>query len=260
MNHSTRLHAALWAGVLAWAACGGAVAQPLLVVTETTPNSYLQDGKVVGPGTEVVELTLKRAGFGDYRLELYPWARAQDLALREPRVLIFPLARTPERENQFRWVGEIQRIRYYLYALPDRTDLKLTQLADARGRSIGVVRDDVRQQYLQRRGFTRLAVSSQPSENLRKLLYRQVDLVPLTEKEAANLCAEARTECPGLTRVLALDEVRTSLYMAYSLATPEDIAARTAAAFESVRTDGSLARIMGATGASPGAPPPVAPR
>jgi len=232
--------------VTALAAAGAAVhPQTLHVVTENTPNSYLQDGRVAGPGTELVELTLKRAGITDYRIDLYPWARAQDIALRESHVLIFPLARTPEREGQYRWVGEMQRIRYYLYALPDRSDLKLGQLDDARGLSIGVVRDDVRQLVLQRRGFTRLAVSAQPMENLRKLLYRQVDLIPLTEREAQNLCGDARGECPGLARMLPLEDVRTSLYMAYSLATPEDIAVRTSAAFEALRADGSLARIMG---------------
>jgi polar amino acid transport system substrate-binding protein len=238
------------------AACSaGAQAQTLHVVTEKTPNSYLQDGRVAGPGTELVELTLKRAGITDYRVDLYPWARAQDIALREPHVLIFPLARTPERENLYRWIGEMQRIRYYLYALPDRSDLKLGQLDDARGLSIGVVRDDVRQLVLQRRGFTRLAVSAQPMENLRKLLYRQVDLIPLTEREAQNLCADARGECTGLARLLPLDEVRTSLYLAFSLATPEDLASRTSAAFETLRADGSLARIMGpsAVPAPPGA-------
>ena len=235
-------------------ALGGAAtqAQNLTVVTESTPLSYLQEGRVVGRATEVVETTLKRAAITDYRIDLYPWARAQDIALREPYVLIYPIARTPEREERFRWVGEIKRIQYYLFALTDGPEQRIAQLDDARGRTIGVVRDDVRHQYLQRRGFTRLAVSSQPMENLRKLLYRQVDLIVLTESEARTLCAEARGECPGLVRGLPLDELRYGLYMAYSLATPEAMATRTAAAFESMRADGSLARIMAAP-ASPGA-------
>lgn len=221
------------------------MAQTLNVVTENTPNSFLQNGKVAGPGTEIVEQTLKRAGLNDYRIDLYPWARAQDIALREPFVLIYLIARTPERENRFRWVGEIKRSRYYLYALPDRNDLHVAQLDDARNWSIGVVRDDVRQQALMKRGFTRLAVSSQPLENFRKLLFRQVDMVVLTEGEAKSLCAEARQDCNGLARLLPLDDIAVELYMAYSLATPEDIAVRTRNAFETLRSDGTLLRVMG---------------
>lgn len=250
------LHRRLAAGLaLAAALCAGPLAaQTLNVVTESTPNSYLQDGRVVGQATEVVELTLKRAGIADYRIDLYPWARAVDIALREPYVLIYLIARTPERESRFRWVGEVKRIRYFFYALPDRSDLQLKQVDDARERTIGVVRDDVRQQYLQNRGFRRLAVSAQPLENLRKLIYRQVDLIALTENEASTLCNETRPECPGLVRLLPLDDLRNGLYMAYSLATPEAFAARTSAAFETLRADGSLARIMATPASAPATP------
>lgn len=235
----------VWAACWALAACAPLMAQTLNVVTENTPNTYLQNGRVAGPATEIVEQTLRRAGLNDYRIDLYPWARAQDLALREPFVLIYLIARTPERENRFRWVGEIKRSRYFLYALPNRTDIHVAQLDDARAWTIGVVRDDVRQQALMKRGFTRLAVSAQPLENLRKLLYRQVDLVALTEGEARLLCAEARQDCSGLARLMPLDDIAVELYMAYSLATPEDIAARTRSAFESLRADGTLLRVMG---------------
>lgn len=224
---------------------GAASAQTITVVTESNSDSYLQDGRVTGRATEVVESTLKRAQITDYKINVYPWARSQDLALREPNVLIYQIARTPEREDRFRWVGEIKRIQYFLYSLPGRTDLGFAHIEDARASNIGVVRDDVRQQYFMRRGFTRLTVSAQPMENLRKLLYRQVDMIALTEPEAQSLCNEARPECTGLTRVGELTELRSGLYMAYSLATPEEVVGRTRTAFETVRADGSLARIMG---------------
>ena len=70
-----------------WLFCVGAAAsqaQPIRAVTETTPYTYLEGGKVVGSATEVVELTLQRAGLKDYSVHLYPWARAYDMALKEP--------------------------------------------------------------------------------------------------------------------------------------------------------------------------------
>ncbi|MCZ2496886.1 ABC transporter substrate-binding protein [Xylophilus sp. Kf1] len=221
------------------------MAQKLNVVTELTANTYVRDGRVSGPATQLVEQTLQRAGLTDYRVDLYPWARAQDLALREPFVLIFPIARTPERESRFHWVGEIKRSRYFLYALRDRAEMKVTRLEHARAWTTGVVRNDVRQQALLQRGFTRLAVSAQPMENFRKLLYRQVDLVVLTENEARSLCEEAQPDCVGLERVLPLDDIAVELYIAYSLNTPQDVVARTRTAFETLRTDGTVLRVMG---------------
>jgi polar amino acid transport system substrate-binding protein len=246
--------AALLAAAL-FAAASPLAAQTLHVVTESTPNSFLQNGRVTGPATEIVEQTLKRAGLTDFRIDLYPWARAQDLASREPFVLIYLIARTPERENRYRWVGEVKRSRYHLFGLADRADLRLTQLDDARAWTIGVVRDDVRQLALQRRGFTRLAVSAQPAENFRKLLNRQVDMVVLSEGEARTLCAETKPACTGLTRLLLLEDVAAELYMAFSITTPEDMAARARTAFESLRADGTLQRTMGVD-----TPPAPAPR
>lgn len=49
-----------------------AQAGPLRVVTEDTAYSYLQDGKVAGTASRVVEATLQRAGLNDYQISLTP--------------------------------------------------------------------------------------------------------------------------------------------------------------------------------------------
>ncbi len=141
--------------VCIWALCLGPVwcqAQTIQAVTETTPYTYVEGTKVAGTATEVVELTLQRAGLTDYTLRLYPWARAYDMALKEPGVLIFLIARTAAREDQFRWVGEIMKIQYHLYRLKSRP-LDINTLESAKAYTIGVMRDDVRQQYLRSKGL-----------------------------------------------------------------------------------------------------------
>src|ERR1035437_4785529 len=80
-------------------------AQTIHGVTEDTSYSFLKEGKVIGSATAVVELRLKQACFSNYQISLYPWARAYDMALKEPNVLIFLIARTPAREQQFKWAG-----------------------------------------------------------------------------------------------------------------------------------------------------------
>jgi polar amino acid transport system substrate-binding protein len=246
MNATTRLlkpvlHCLLLAGALA---ASQASAQTIRAVTETTPYTYQKGERVVGTATEVVEKTLQAAGQTDYQVRLYPWARAYDMALKEPNVLIFLIARTPVRESQFKWAGEIMKIQYHLYRLKGRTEIAVKTLADAKNYTIGVMRDDVRQQYLQTKGFHRLAVSAQWSDNFSKLIKRQVDLVPLTEDDASSLCAEARFDCAGLERVLTLDEASTGLYMAYSNATPDSTVQKTRAAFDKLKADGTVRRTM----------------
>ncbi|MGP1629112.1 MAG: substrate-binding periplasmic protein [Giesbergeria sp.] len=223
-----------------------AQAQTIEAVTETTPYTYMANGKVVGTATEVVELTLQRAGFANHSVHVYPWARAYDAALKEPNVLIFLIARTPAREQQFHWAGEIMKIQYHLYRLKSRP-LAIGTLDSAKAYTVGVMRDDVRQQYLQAKGFERLVVSAQSLDNFQKLLRGQVDLVPLTSDDAVSLCQQTGFNCADLVRVLTLDEASTGLYMAYSLQTPPEVVQRTKAAFNQLKAEGQVRRIMDRT-------------
>jgi polar amino acid transport system substrate-binding protein len=229
-------------GLLLAATAWGAAAQAVHVVTEITPYTFDESGTQSGPATKLVRATLERAGINDYRLDVYPWARAYDMALGEPGVLIYLIARTPEREPLFQWTAEVIRTQYHLYRLAERSDVAVASLADARRYTIGVVRDDLRHQYLQKRGFTRLTVSAQQQDNMRRLLARQVDLVPLTEIDAGQQCRNPRPQCSGLVRVLTLDELTNQLYMAYSRGTPAALVARTRDAFEQLRAEGAVHR------------------
>jgi polar amino acid transport system substrate-binding protein len=218
-------------------------AQTIHAVTETTSYSFLKEGKVVGPATEVVELSLNRAGLSDYQINLYPWARSYDMALKEPNVLIYAIARTPAREQQFKWVGELMKVQFHFYKLKDHKAI-VRNLQDAKTLAIGVLRDDIRHQYLKEKGFTRLVVSAQQEDLFRKLLSGQVDIIPLPEDDAASLCKEMQVNCESLEKIYTLDELSTGLYMAYSLATPDALVERTRSAFEKIRAAGTVKSIM----------------
>lgn len=231
--------------LVSWLLLSLGQAQTLHVVTEATPYTYLLDGKVAGPVTKVVELSLQRAGVEDYDLSLYPWARSYDMALNEPNVLIYLIARTAAREDQFHWAGEIMKIQYHLYRLKRKGKaFRVTNLESVKHHTIGVMRDDVRYQFLRAKGFTRLVVSAQSVDNFKKLLNGQVDLVPLTSDDATSLCKETQFDCAGLERVLTMDEASTGLYMAYSRSTPVALVQRTRLAFDKLKAEGQLRRIL----------------
>ncbi len=229
---------------LASLACGAASAQAVRAVTEATPYTVqMPDGRVGGPAADIVDRTLARAGFKDYSISLYPWPRSYALATQEPNVLIFPLGRNADREKQFQWVASLLRTDYRFYTLPDRKDIRIASLADARAFSVGVVRDDVRHQYLKAQGFQRLVVSADTGENFRRLLNRQVDMVPLSDMAAKMQCEQAGADCPGLQRVFTMEDIGAEFYMAYSLDTPPAVVQRTRAAFEALRAEGALMRV-----------------
>lgn len=222
----------------------GAEAATVRAVTEQTSFTWLADGRVSGPATAVVERTLALAGISDYRVELYPWARAYDLALHEPGVLIYLIARTPAREAQFQWVGEVMRLRYYFYRLANRAEVRIDGLDDARAYRLGVMRDDVRHQYLQNHGFQRLVVSGQQKDNFSRLLSGQVDALLLPELDATHFCQAAGSACPGLQRLAALEDLDTPLYMAFSATTPAPLVERLREAFAKLKASGEVARLL----------------
>jgi len=229
-----------WLAILLIAAANGAAAQSLQVVTEDTSYTYLENGGVGGPATHIVRAVLERAGIRDYRLDLYPWARAYEMATSQANVLIYLIARTPERERRFKWAAELMQIRYHLYRLADRGDVEVATLDDARRYTTGVVRQDVRQQYLRRKGFRQLIVSPNNEENFRKLLTGRIDLIPLPASDLAQLCEKARFDCSRLQRVLTLDELTSGLYMAFSNATADQLVTRVGEAYRELRDEGRL--------------------
>lgn len=233
-----------WIVLLLALSCASSHAQNIKVVTEDTSYSYLQDGKVAGPASAVVEATLQRAGLNDYRVALYPWARAYDMALQEPNVLIYLIARTPAREPLFKWVGELTRIEHHFYKLRERKDFVVRDLQDAKNYSVGVIRNDLRHQYLQAQGFTKMVVSAQNVDNFRRLLNRQVQLVPMPERDAVLLCEGAHVDFANLEKVTTLDALSAGLYMAYNRSTADDVVARTRAALDRLKAEGMVTRLM----------------
>ncbi|MET1078662.1 MAG: transporter substrate-binding domain-containing protein [Pseudomonas sp.] len=230
--------------VLLTAYGASSTAEPIKGVTEVTSYTYLRNDRVAGPATAVVQATLQRAGLNDYSLALYPWARAYDMAQQEPNVLIFLIARTPAREPLFKWIGELDRIDYHFYKRRENTAVQVHDLEDAKRYSVGVLRDDVRHEYLKAKGFAKLVVSAQNADNFRNLLNQQVDLVPMPERDALLLCAEARVDCAQLEKVYTLDALATGLYMAYSPSTDDETVARTRAAFDKLMAEGEVKRLM----------------
>ncbi|WP_323154957.1 substrate-binding periplasmic protein [Pseudomonas alvandae] len=237
-------HLMLYAFVLLALVTVKSQADTIEVVTEDSLYAYLLDDKLVGPGIHIASDTLKNADLGDFHMTLYPWARAYEMALREPNVLIFPLDRTPAREPLFKWVGEIHRSTSRLYKLRGAEPIRIGNLEEAKQYSIGVVRNDAKQIYLQDRGFKRLVVSADNHDNFQKLLNHQVQLVPMPENTARLMSQDAQMDFNLLEEVYALDEQPHRVYLAFSLNTPDETVAKAQRAFEQLKASGEVERIM----------------
>ncbi len=82
----------------------------LMVVTEPWPpyNTFSNDDTADGAHALIVQRALALSGL-QAQTGVYPWARAMALAQSRPNTLLFSLARTPERENKFIWIGKLSQ-------------------------------------------------------------------------------------------------------------------------------------------------------
>lgn len=220
----------------------------LKVVTEELPPFNMTvDGQITGMGTEVVEAMLKEAGLSG-NIQSMPWARAYDLALHDDNVLIYSMARIPEREPLFQWVGAISPTRWYLYALAGHP-IPLARLDDAKRYQIGVVKQDASELYLSGHGFSigkNLQASNRRELNYEKLKSGHVDLWIANELNAAWLVRQAGDDpAQTLVKALAIPDLGgdAGLYMAVSLKTPAEVVARLRTALQRLHDNGSYAAI-----------------
>ena len=83
---------ALWL-LLGLGYVGAAGATAITVVTEELPPYNMTvGGKLTGMGAEVMQAVLEEAGEQTY-FQPMPWARAYDIALSEPNIWIYLIAR-----------------------------------------------------------------------------------------------------------------------------------------------------------------------
>ncbi len=93
---------------------------PITIYTEEFPpyNYTGEDGTIQGSAHDVVGQVMAASGVS-YEIRLLPWARAYREAMNDPRGLIFSLARSKVREDQFDWLALLAKPEFYLFARAD---------------------------------------------------------------------------------------------------------------------------------------------
>lgn len=200
------------------AASGGA--QMTAVTEEFRPMNYTENGVVRGYTADIARELLERAHIG-YTLTSYPWARAYQMAQRQPDVLIFSIVRTPEREKRFQWIAPVAKRRAYVYKLAKRGDIELRSPDDLFKYVTATDRDDASASQLEALGLKagkNIELSNQDYTSLQKLLVGRVDLMVGTESFMRELCADHGVEYGRLERTIVVPG-GADYYIAASLET-----------------------------------------
>jgi len=227
--------------LLVWLAPGLLHAGGLRILTEDLPPlNYVKDGVLQGPSVEMVREIQRRIG-STAEIQVYPWARAYQIALEEENVVLFGVSHTPPREDKFHWVGPLATKRD-IFVARKGSPLVIRSLADAKKvRRIGTLRDDTKEEFLEANGFTNLEPVSDERKNAQKLVLGRIDLWIFKKPGLKTVCELAGVDDAAVEEVLRLREAKVDI--ALSLKTPAAVVAQWRKAFAAMEADGTVAAI-----------------
>lgn len=195
-----------------------------VVSSEFPPYSYSAGKHAEGIAVDKVRHLLDSAGFAP-TVEVYPWARAYEVALREPNVLIFLIARTPEREEQFHWLGTLIDFDVKLFRLKDRSDIDLGSLQDLAPYKTGSLNRDVKGQYLMEQGAKTISYATEES-GVHMLKRGYIDLMPAEINSFHYRVQRLGYSPDDFAQAWTLDAISKPLYLAASRNTSPELIER----------------------------------
>ena len=222
------------------AALSQASAGTLFIAGEHVPPASWKEGEeVTGRETEKIREMLARAGIA-YQIDILPWKRGYTLAQRQANTCIYSTSRTPERENQFKWIGPTDEAEWVFIGRPDHK-FPLRTLEDARPLRIGTYHGDARDEFLRARGFNVEPVQSDAS-NPKKLLLNRIDVWAIGMRVGSQAPSRfPEIESGELVPLLAFHKVK--VYLACNPGLPDALVDKMNAALDGMRRDGTFARL-----------------
>lgn len=156
-------------------------ADDLIYLTENfPPHNFVKEGNITGASVEILELIWKRLDCKKTTrdIKVIPWARGMKQLENEPNIVLFGMGYSVERIKKFQWVGP-----YYHHALSliakKEKNIKIHHIDDAKSYLIGVVREDVGNQFLLNLDFSpeKLDLSSDVESLFNKINYNRFNLI-----------------------------------------------------------------------------------
>jgi polar amino acid transport system substrate-binding protein len=193
----------------------GSESQALRIITVVEPPaSYLDShGQLTGFSVEVVQ-AIQRILDDKTLIEVMPEARAIHIARTEPNVLLFSFSRTESREQEFHWISQLSVKTWSVYALSSNP-IQIQNLQQLKTVSaIGVVRGDIREEWLIQQGFSNLHPSVNHQQNIKRLQSGRLNLIAYESQGIQHLLLEEGLDLQDVKPVYQLK--RSDVYLLMS--------------------------------------------
>ena len=231
-----RTSTALAGLIFSWANSTYATDILTLTTEDYAPFTFMEGETVAGIGGDQVREIMAIAGI-DYEVRMFPWARAFRLAATQDNTCVFTTARTPEREESFRWVGPLYVSRAVI-AVDADSGITADSSDDLASLRIGTQIDDFTIELLSDLGITDIDLASTIDTSIEKLHAGRLDAVSTTAENFAAI-AEAGE---NLVEVFTLQEIHLSI--ACNPGVSEETIDRMQNALDEIRESGLQSEII----------------
>lgn len=221
----------------------GQTAEPLPRLLTLPYPPYTIESGPDAPGAlgEIVVKMSKRMGLPPTEVEFFPWPRTQMIAQSQRHAVIFPMDRSSQRENEYRWIVQLHcRVVGFVGLGAFTGDLdqgeSLTQF------KVGILRASPSQELLKTMKITKIIEAKDYAE-LAKMLQRNViDVIFGTQEistyeltQAGFKSGEFKVGKPVYSR---------GIWLAGNLAMLDSEVAKWRRAFDQVTQDGTYSRTL----------------
>ena len=203
---------------------------------QNAPQNFLNaQNNLDGSAIDIVKEIYKVIDY-DEPIKITHWENAWNILDINPNTVLFSMVRTPERENQFEWVGPICKDRTYFYTLLE-SGLTIESLADAKVlTSVGVVENWVYQGMLEDEGFENLELFDSQEALYTALINAEIECAVFPD-----ISIPYTSELTGLpynNLVAQFEWVQNEVYIAFSKDSDPTLVASWQDAFSEIQQNG----------------------
>ncbi|MCP4160897.1 MAG: amino acid ABC transporter substrate-binding protein [Deltaproteobacteria bacterium] len=216
------------------------------ITEDYPPYNFKEDGKLKGISVDLMVLMLQKLKSKLLRsdIKLYPWARGYYYVQTTPNTCLFAMTRSRKREKLFKWVGPYSPNPIVLFALKSK-NIRINSIKDLKRYQIGVVRDDISEQYLIEKGIPErnLYRVAYPEQNAKKLNIGRVDMWAYGEAVGIWIIKKSGLNPQNFEIIYHLGPT-DDLYFAFHKQAPDKLIQRFQAAFDELKKEGKYQDII----------------
>lgn len=217
--------------------------ESLVIMTENYPPfNYQEDGNLKGASVEIVQAIIDEIQVSS-EIKLFPWARAYQNIQQDNNQVLFSMARTPSREDMFKWVGPLIQYDIYLYKKKGSA-FSIQSIEDAKELVVGVKKNTARHTFLKKNGFENIYIdySSEKFPLPKMLVTGRIDLWPIGKMSASHIAKIADINMNDIEPTIKI--LSQELYIAFSKTTPKETINKWRNALNTMKSNGRYDSIM----------------